>query len=45
MARQNTLLAYRIYTLNEDRDCLVAHNMHRQNTLQKKDRTTPCGHP
>ena len=26
MARQNTLLAYRIYTLNEDKNCLGAHN-------------------
>lgn len=26
MARQTALGAYRIYTLNEDNDCLVAHN-------------------
>src|SRR5215831_14461198 len=26
MARQNTLPAYRIYTLNEDKNCLGAHN-------------------
>ena len=26
MARQPTLPAYRIYTLNADKDCLVAHN-------------------
>ena len=38
MARQNTLPAYRIYiyTLNEDKDCLVAHNDAPTNHLAKK---------
>jgi hypothetical protein len=42
MARQNTLPVYRIYTRNEDKDCLVAHNYA---PPCKKDRPTPCGHP
>ena len=38
MARQNTLPAYRIYiyTLNEDKDCLVAHNYAPTNHLAKR---------
>jgi hypothetical protein len=36
MARQNTLPAYRIYTLNEDKDCLVAHNYAPTNRLAKR---------
>ena len=36
MARQTILPAYGIYTLNEDQDCLVAHNYAATKHLAKR---------